>query len=45
MKGDFIEWFQREDLRLNLIYAAKSVELREANDLWNAQAQSRFPKF
>ena len=45
MKGDFIEWFRREDARLKLIHAAESIELRNADRLWKTQAQSRFPKF
>jgi hypothetical protein len=45
MRDDFAEWFQREDPRINLIYAAESVELENANELWRNQAQSRFPKF
>lgn len=45
MTDDLIEWFYREDPRMKLIHAAESIELRDANDLWWKQAQSRFPKF
>ena len=45
MRGDFIEWFQREDPRISLVHAVESVELRDANQLWNTQAKSSFPKF
>ena len=45
MKGDFVEWFYREDPRVNLIHAAEAIELRDANELWRKQAQRIFPKF
>ena len=45
IKDDLIEWFRREDARTELIHAAEPIELRDANDLWWTQAQSRFPKF
>lgn len=45
MRDDLVAWFHREDPRINLIHAAESVELRDANELWLKQAQHRFPKF
>lgn len=45
MKDDLVAWFHGQDPRINLIHAAESIELRDANELWLKQAQHRFPKF
>ncbi len=45
MKDDFAEWFYREDPNIQLIHAAESIELREANKFWRKLAQHKFPKF
>lgn len=45
MKGDFIEWFRREDPQIRLIHAGEAIQLKDANELWVEQSQSKYPAF
>ena len=45
LKDDLSQWFHGEDPEIRLMYAAQSIELRDANELWLQQSKWKFPQY